>query len=50
MYARELKRLLGFSEARGLLVVKQALTIDNLIALRTTWTEYCHVIRQAVFE
>ncbi len=38
MYARELKRLLDFSEARGLLVVKQALTIDNLIALRATWT------------
>jgi len=38
MYARELKRLLDFSEARGLLVVKHALTIDNLIALRATWT------------
>lgn len=38
MYARELKRLLDFSEGRGLLVVKQALTIDNLIALRATWT------------
>jgi integrase/recombinase XerD len=37
MYARELKRLLDFSESRGLLVVKQALTIDNLIALRATW-------------
>src|ERR1035441_5182655 len=37
MYARELKRLLDFSERRGLLVVKQALTIDNLIALRATW-------------
>ena len=38
MYARELKRLRNFSEGRGLMTVQQALTIDNLIALRTTWT------------
>jgi integrase/recombinase XerD len=38
MYKRELKRLLDFSESRGLLTVKPALTIDNLIALRATWT------------
>jgi integrase/recombinase XerD len=38
MYARELKRLLNFSEQRGLMTVSQALTIDNLIALRATWT------------
>src|ERR1035441_3292319 len=38
MYKRELKRLLTFSETRGLFTVTQALTIDNLIALRTTWT------------
>ncbi|SPF35954.1 Phage integrase [Candidatus Sulfotelmatobacter kueseliae] len=38
MYARELKRLRNFSESRGLMTVTQALTIDNLIALRTTWT------------
>ena len=37
MYKRELTRLLNFSEARGLFTVKQALTIDNLIALRATW-------------
>lgn len=39
MYKRELKRLLDFSESRGLFTVKQALTIDNLIALRATWVE-----------
>jgi len=38
MYSRELKRLRDFSEARGLMTVKQSLTIDNLIALRATWT------------
>jgi integrase/recombinase XerD len=38
MYKRELKRLLTFSETRGLFTVTQALTIDNLIALRATWT------------
>lgn len=38
MYKRELKRLLDFSERRGLLTVKRALTIDNLIVLRATWT------------
>ena len=38
MYKRELKRLLDFSESQGLLTVKPALTIDNLIALRATWT------------
>jgi integrase/recombinase XerD len=37
MYARELKRLRNFSEGRGLMTVTQALTIDNLIALRSTW-------------
>jgi len=37
MYARELKRLREFSEARGLFTVAQALTIDNLVALRGTW-------------
>lgn len=37
MYARELKRLRTFSEGRGLMTVTQALTIDNLIALRSTW-------------
>ena len=39
MYSRELKRLCAFSEARRLLTVAQALTIDNLIALRATWPE-----------
>ncbi len=38
MYKRELKRLREFSEARTLFTVRQALTIDNLIALRATWT------------
>jgi site-specific recombinase XerD len=38
MYTRELRRLRDFSEARGLMTVAQALTIDNLIALRATWT------------
>ncbi len=37
MYKRELKRLLAFSETRGLFTISQALTIDNLISLRTTW-------------
>ena len=37
MYTRELKRLREFSENRGLMTVKQSLTIDNLIALRATW-------------
>jgi integrase/recombinase XerD len=37
MYTRELGRLREFSEKRGLMTVKQALTIDNLIALRATW-------------
>jgi integrase len=38
MYKRELKRLLDFSEANGRFTVKQALTIENLIAVRATWT------------
>ena len=37
MYKRELKRLLTFSETRGIFTVAQALAIDNLIALRATW-------------
>jgi integrase/recombinase XerD len=37
MYARELKRLLEFSKPRGLVTVAQALTMENLIALRATW-------------
>lgn len=37
MYSRELKRLREFSERHGRLTVKQALTIENLIALRATW-------------
>lgn len=37
MYARELKRLRNFSEARSLMTAKQSLTIDNLVALRATW-------------
>jgi integrase/recombinase XerD len=37
MYARELKRLRDFSEAKGLMTVKRALTLDNLVALRATW-------------
>jgi len=37
MYARELKRLREFSEREGLLTVEQALTLENLIALRSTW-------------
>jgi integrase len=39
MYARELKRLQDYSEARGLYSVRQALTIDNLIRLRGTWSK-----------
>jgi integrase/recombinase XerD len=39
MYARELKRLQDYSEARGLYTVRQALTIDNLIGLRGTWSK-----------
>lgn len=39
MYKRELKRLQDFSERRGLMTAKRALTIDNLIALRATWNE-----------
>jgi integrase/recombinase XerD len=38
MYSRELKRVQQFSEGRGLLTVTQALTIENLIALRATWS------------
>jgi integrase/recombinase XerD len=38
MYTRELKRLRLFSEGRGLMTATQALTIDNLTALRGTWT------------
>ncbi len=38
MYTRELNRLRNFSESRGLITVQQAITIDNLIALRATWT------------
>ena len=37
MYARELKRLREFSEPQGLITVAQALTMENLIALRATW-------------
>lgn len=37
MYRRYLKRLLEYSEGRGLFGVKQALTLDNLIAYRATW-------------
>src|SRR5260370_35343314 len=37
MYARELKRLREFSERQGLVTVAQALTMENLIALRSTW-------------
>lgn len=39
MYARELKRLRVFSEVRSLWTVAQALTMENLIALRATWNE-----------
>ncbi|MGH9644356.1 MAG: tyrosine-type recombinase/integrase [Terriglobales bacterium] len=38
MYKRELKRLLEFSERHGAITVKRALTIDNLVALRATWS------------
>lgn len=38
MYKRELKRLCTFSEGRGLMTLTHALMIDNLIALRATWT------------
>jgi integrase/recombinase XerD len=38
MYNRQLRRLREFSESRGLLTVSQALTIENLIELRATWT------------
>ena len=37
MYSRYLKRLLEYSEGRGLFGVQQALTLDNLIAYRATW-------------
>jgi len=37
MYTRELARLLRFSESHNLLTVSQALTLENLIALRATW-------------
>ncbi len=37
MYARELKRLREFSERQGFVTVHQALTMENLIALRATW-------------
>ena len=39
MYARELKRLQDYSEARRLYSVRQALDIDNLIGLRGTWSK-----------
>lgn len=39
MYARELKRLRTFSERQNLLTVSQALTMENLIALRATWAD-----------
>ena len=39
MYARELKRLQEYSEARALYTVRQALNIDNLIGLRGTWAK-----------
>lgn len=39
MYRRYLKRLLEYSESRGLFGVKQALTLDNLIAYRATWPD-----------
>jgi len=38
MYARELKRLQAFSESKGILTAKQALTLENLEALRGTWS------------
>jgi integrase len=37
MYSRELKRLCEFSERQHFVTVAQALTIENLIALRATW-------------
>lgn len=39
-YARDLGRLLKFSESRGLFTPTQALTLDNLIAWRATWSDY----------
>lgn len=39
MYARELKRLREFSEHRNLWMVAQALTMENLVELRSTWTD-----------
>ena len=36
-YARDLKDLQRFSEGRGLYAVAQVLTLENLIAWRTTW-------------
>jgi len=38
MYTRELKRLRDFSEGCRRFTVAQALTIENLIELRATWT------------
>ncbi len=37
-YKRQLKRLRDFSEASGAFTVDRALTLDNLIAYRATWT------------
>ena len=37
MYARELKRLLEFSERKSRFTVAQALTLENLMELRATW-------------
>ena len=38
MYKRELRRLEEFSEGKGIFTVAQALTLENLVALRATWT------------
>jgi integrase/recombinase XerD len=37
-YSRQLRRLREFSEVRGLIAVSHALTLENLIAYRGTWT------------
>jgi len=38
-YTVRLKRLLQFSEGRGLFEIKQALTVENLTAFRATWED-----------
>jgi integrase/recombinase XerD len=40
MYRRELKRLREFCEVKSIFTADRALTIENLIALRVTWTNY----------